>query len=100
MILKSDTTLWRIWAYTAMWGGWLGLIGIATYSTLTYDPAKGQFAPPWITWGALILLGLAIAGTSLVSRLKLSDAIVEAFKTGMQAARNAELDRKSHEHDN
>lgn len=68
------------------WGGWLGCLGIGVWATNTYDPNKGQFAPPWVSFTFIFLMGIAIGGTTARSRMRLTDAIVHAFKAGQLVA--------------
>jgi hypothetical protein len=68
------------------WGGWLGSLAICIWATVEYNPAKGQFAPQWVGFLFIALIGVAMAGTTARSRMRLTDAIVHAFRAGRLTA--------------
>lgn len=73
-------------AFAFQWGGWLGCLGLGFWATITYDPNKGQFAPPWVGYLFIGLIGIAMAGTTARSRMRLTDAIIHAFQAGRLTA--------------
>jgi hypothetical protein len=75
----------RIVASVAMWGGWFGSAGLGLFAVMNYDPNHLRFAPQWVSLAYIFLVGVAIAGTSVVSRLKLAQTIRDAFEAGFQA---------------
>lgn len=75
----------RLVALVLQWGGWLYAIFILVWATTQYDPAEGRFAPQWVGLSFILSIGIAIAGTTARSRMRLSDTIVDAFRTGMEA---------------
>jgi hypothetical protein len=76
----------RALASVIQWGGWLGTLGLFLWATFKYDPTEGRFAPQWVGFAFIFLIGLAIAGTTARSRMRLTDAIIHAFRTGMLTA--------------
>jgi hypothetical protein len=84
--MKSDGTVRKWAAFTAMWGGWLTAIGMGIYSVAEFDPHMGNFAPQWVSFTFIGSIGVAIAGGSAVSRIKLAETIVAAFKAGFASA--------------
>jgi hypothetical protein len=89
----------RVCAACAMWGGWLGSIGVFTYASLSFDPDHGDFAPQWVGFAFIMLIGVAIAGSSARARMRLTDTIVGAFKAGFKAAEHAAQRRKERDRD-
>jgi hypothetical protein len=92
----SDGRITRDWipervrrplALVFQWGGWLGCLGVGIWATDNYDPHKGQFAPQWVGFLFIALIGIAMAGTTARSRMRLTDAIVHAFQAGRLTAR-------------
>lgn len=82
-------------AFIFQWGGWLGSMGLGIWSIVEYDPTKGEITPPWVGLTFIFLLGIAIAGTGARSRMRLTDAIVHAFRTGQLVARNGGREEQS-----
>lgn len=78
----------RCVACGAMWLGWLGGLGMFIHAVFSYDPSEGRFAPQWVSFSFFLLLFIAVAGTLVRSRMRLSDTIIAALKTG------ADLNRK------
>jgi hypothetical protein len=76
----------RFGAALAMWGGWLGALGFFTYGTLSFDPNHMHFAPQWVSFAFIGLIGVAIAGSTARSRMRLSDTIVKTFEAGFKAS--------------
>lgn len=89
--LKAGTeTFRRIAAVIFMVGGWVTAGAVFAYATLHFDPSKGQFAPQWVGFAFIGSMCVAIAGTSVRSRHRLTDTIVAAFQAGaFAAAQNA-----------
>lgn len=100
--VRSHFALRRAVANIAMWGGWAGAIALGVWSITSYNPEQGQFAPQWVGLTFILLIGIAIAGTSVTSRIKLSRTIVDAFKAGFESARQqlAEDREKENHHAN
>lgn len=65
--------------------GWWGSLGLGLWAAFSFNPAKGHFAPQWVGFGYIGLLGIAIAATHVRSRMRLQAAILKAFETGMRA---------------
>ena len=76
----------RVLASILQWGGWLGCLALFFWATNTYNPNKGHFAPQWVGFAFIFSLGVAIAGTTARSRMRITDTIVSAFKVGMSTA--------------
>jgi hypothetical protein len=83
----------RVAASVIMWGGWGGCIGLGTWAIVEFDPNHGDFAPQWVGLGFILLMGVAIAGTLARSRMRLTHAILTAFRAGVDSA-NEETDRR------
>ncbi|MEV6496924.1 hypothetical protein [Streptomyces prunicolor] len=45
-----------------------------------------HFAPQWVSFSFIFLLGVAIASTTAGLRMRITDTIVSAFRAGMDAA--------------
>lgn len=67
-------------------GGWLGSTSIGIWAVVTYDPAKGEFAPQWVGLGYIFLIGVSVAASTARSRMRMTDTIVGAFITGQKLA--------------
>lgn len=77
----------RKWsALAAMYSGWGTSIGTGIYAVVGFDPAKGQFAPEWVSLTFIFAVGVAIAAGGAVSRIRLADTIVSAFKAGFEVS--------------
>jgi hypothetical protein len=79
----------RALATVIQWGGWLYSLSIFIWATIEYDPSKMNFAPQWVGLSFILGIGFAIAGTTARSRMRLSDTIVTALQTGIEAQRVA-----------
>lgn len=84
--VKADGPARRRTALVLMWGGWMSAIGFGSWAALSFDPEHGHFAPTWVNLVFIFSIGVAIASGSAVSRIKLAQTIVEAFKAGFQAS--------------
>lgn len=76
----------RAAALILMWTGWLGALAVFAYATENFDPNHGNFAPQWVGFAFIGCIGVAIAGSTARSRMRLSDTIVAAFKAGFDAS--------------
>lgn len=76
----------RLVAVLLQWGGWLSTIGFGLYTVVAYDPNHGNFAPQWVTFVWIFSMGVAIAGTLVRSRMRLTSTILSAFKAGQISA--------------
>lgn len=76
----------RAVASALQWGGWGGSLFLLIWGTINYDPAEGKFAPAWLSLGFIFLIGVAIAGTTARSRMRITDTIVQAFEAGYDAS--------------
>ena len=74
------------------WGGWLCTIGVFIYATLEFDPNHGDFAPQWVPFAFILSMGIAIAGTLVRSRMRLTDTIIKAFRAGAKSERERARD--------
>lgn len=78
----------RALASVFQWGGWLGCTGIYFWATNTYNPNEGKFAPQWVGFTFIFLIGVAIAGTTARSRMRNTDTIISALQAGMRVSEN------------
>jgi energy-converting hydrogenase Eha subunit B len=78
----------RILASVAQWGGWLGSFGVFAWATLTIDPGTAPRVKLLTVLVVIILVGVAVAGTTVRSRMRLSETIVHAFKVGMESVKH------------
>lgn len=67
------------------WGSWLAVGGLFAYATFQFNPAEGKFAPQWVGFAFIGLIGVAIAAGAARGRHKLSDTITDAFRAGLIA---------------
>ena len=74
----------RFGAALMMWAGWLGGLFLFTYALFNYNPSEGRFAPQWLSFSFFLCLFIAVAGTLVRSRMRLSDTIIAALKTGAE----------------
>lgn len=77
----------RVGASLLQWGGWAASIGLGIYS-IQFHPEKGEFAPQWVGLAFVFAIGLAITGSLVRSRMRLSHTILSAFKAGRSAQRD------------
>jgi hypothetical protein len=82
----------RVMASVCQWGGWLSTVGFGLYAVVEFDPNHGHFAPQWVTFVWIFSMGVAIAGTLVRSRMRLTKTILSAFSAGQAAARGAAAD--------
>lgn len=92
---RDSEPLRRIGASILQWGGWLSTLGFGLYSVIEFDPNHGNFAPQWLTFVWIVSMGLAIAGTLVRSRMRLTKTILHAFKAGSEAEALRESIRKA-----
>ena len=78
-------TVRRVGAILAQWGGWTGAVAVYLFSVTQYS--RMQDRPQWIGSTFLILLFIAIVGTLVRSRMRLTQTIIEAFKAGVEVQR-------------
>jgi len=79
----------RVGADVLQWGGWGGAVFLLVWGTMNYDPSKGEFAPQWVSFTFILCIGLAIAGTTVKARMRLSDTIIAAMKMGFQISEDS-----------
>lgn len=84
-------------AIVLQWGGWLTTIGVFIYATLEFDPNHGNFAPQWVPFAFILSMGIAIAGTLVRSRMRLTDTIMNAFKAGARIRAEQEANQAARE---
>lgn len=82
MTKRIDTEpIRRVLAGVAQWGGWAASVGLLVYS-IQFHPEKGDFAPQWVGLTFVMCIGVAIAGTLVRSRMRLTNTIMAAFRAG------------------
>lgn len=75
----------RATACVAQWGGWLGAIALYVVTVVQYDTLEER--PPWIGSGFVLLLFIAVVGTTVRSRMRLTQTIIAAFQAGVEVQR-------------
>lgn len=86
---NKDTELARRFtAATLQWGGWSTCIGVFVYGATQFDPNHGVFAPQWVSFTFIFSMGVAIAGTLVRSRMRLTQTIIGVFQAGQQSERD------------
>jgi hypothetical protein len=78
----------RTIASVLQWGGWGGALFMIIYSALNYDPSRHELPPSWYGLTTIFLVGVAIAGTTVRSRMRITDTIVRAFEAGYDASQD------------
>lgn len=73
-------------AVLAQWGGWMGAMALGIYSSLTYDPTHGRFAPAWVNLAFIFLVGVALGGTAAMARIRMTRTLIHVFQAGHDAA--------------
>lgn len=82
-------------ALIAQWVGWFGAITLHIWVTIAYG-----MMPDWTTFPLIFLIGVAVTGTLVRSRMRLTKTIVQTFNAGLrlQAERYQEEERRRREH--
>lgn len=89
---RDTEPLRRIVAAVFQWGGWITCIGVFVYATSQFDPNHGNFAPQWVSFTFIFSIGVAIAGTLVRSRMRLTQTILSAFRAGAASERSRRED--------
>lgn len=76
----------RMLAAGLVMGGWFGSLSLGVWAVVSFDPNEGKFAPQWVGLGYIFLIGVAVAASTARSRMRMTDTIVSAFKTGQKIA--------------
>lgn len=79
------------------WGSWLAVALVFLYATVNYNPNKGEFAPQWVGFTFIALIGVAIAAGNALGRHKLSDTMLKVYRAGVETARLQSEERKEME---
>lgn len=75
----------RAGAVAAQWGGWAGAFGVYLWSVIQYESVAER--PQWVGSTFIISLFVAIVGTLVRSRMRLTQTIIDAFKAGVEVQR-------------
>lgn len=86
MTNRDTEPIRRMSAATLQWAGWLTCVGLGTWSIVAFDPNHGHFAPQWLGLTFIFALGVAIAASVVRSRMRMTKAILGAFKAGQESA--------------
>lgn len=76
----------RAAALFLVFGGWCGSMLLGLWAVIEFNPSKGEFAPQWVGFGYIALIGVAVAASTARSRMRMTDTIVGAFATGQKLA--------------
>jgi hypothetical protein len=82
---KGSESIWRHIITFLAWAAWLGALAVFAYATVHYNPNEGNFAPQWVGFTFIALIGVGIAAGNTKAKHNLSDTIVAAFRAGMDA---------------
>lgn len=87
----------RATAFVAQWGGWLAAISLYIWSTTQYQTVQER--PPWIGSAFIFCLFVAIVGTLVRSRMRLTQTILAAFQAGVEVQRIRDEKNGHHHHE-
>lgn len=82
---RGTENAWRHLITFLAWAAWLGALAVFAYATIKYNPNEGNFAPQWVGFTFIALIGVGIAAGNTKAKHNLSDTIVGAFRAGMDA---------------
>lgn len=68
-------------AVVLVWTGWLGSLGGVIFRVVEHNPSTA----PWVGVVVVFLIGIAIAASAALGRMRLQDTITKVFTAGQRA---------------
>lgn len=79
-------------ALAFVWVGWLGAFLLLMVSILVWDDVTNR--PAWIGLVIVFLLGVAVAASAALGRMRLYNTLTNVFHSGMDAQDKRDDDRR------